>query len=46
MFRVGSWLYGKKPAAQAQPMDSLAELRDREYYKAGRKMDSGMCKIG
>jgi hypothetical protein len=32
MFRVGSWLYGKKPAANAstQSLDSLVELRDRE----------------
>ncbi|PYH90316.1 mitochondrial outer membrane protein Iml2 [Aspergillus ellipticus CBS 707.79] len=29
MFRVGSWLYGKKPAA-TQSLDSLSELRDRE----------------
>ncbi|KAF4215003.1 hypothetical protein CNMCM8980_008882 [Aspergillus fumigatiaffinis] len=32
MFRVGSWLYGKKPAANAstQSLDSLVELRDLE----------------
>lgn len=29
MFRVGSWLYGKKPAS-TQSLDSLSELRDRE----------------
>ncbi|EAW07801.1 TTC39/IML2 family protein [Aspergillus clavatus NRRL 1] len=29
MFRVGSWLYGKKPAnASTQSLDSLVELRD------------------
>ncbi|RJE24885.1 hypothetical protein PHISCL_02782 [Aspergillus sclerotialis] len=29
MFRVGSWLYGKKPAnASTQSLDSLSELRD------------------
>ncbi|KAI9041608.1 TTC39/IML2 family protein [Aspergillus affinis] len=31
MLRVGSWLYGKKPAANTQSLDSLTELRDREY---------------
>ncbi|PYH46244.1 TTC39/IML2 family protein [Aspergillus saccharolyticus JOP 1030-1] len=32
MFRVGSWLYGKKPGANAstQSLDSLSELRDLE----------------
>ncbi|KAI9928787.1 hypothetical protein ASPWEDRAFT_36570 [Aspergillus wentii DTO 134E9] len=29
MFRVGSWLYGKKPA-NTQSLDSLSELRDLE----------------
>ncbi|PWY81943.1 mitochondrial outer membrane protein iml2 [Aspergillus heteromorphus CBS 117.55] len=29
MFRVGSWLYGKKPAS-TQSLDSLSELRDLE----------------
>jgi hypothetical protein len=29
MLRVGSWLYGKKPAnASTQSLDSLAELKD------------------
>lgn len=46
MLRVGSWLYGKKPAAQTQSMDSLTELRDREYDKAGTKLHMDMWKIG
>lgn len=37
MFRVGSWLYGKKPAANAstQSLDSLVELRDLEDAMRG-----------
>ncbi|KAG2415522.1 hypothetical protein HFD88_006713 [Aspergillus terreus] len=32
MFKVGSWLYGKKPGtASTQSLDSLTELRDCEY---------------
>lgn len=32
MFKVGSWLYGKKPGANAstQSLDSLKESQDRE----------------
>ncbi|KAH8425868.1 TTC39/IML2 family protein [Aspergillus melleus] len=30
MLRVGSWLYGKKPVANTQSLDSLTELRDLE----------------
>jgi hypothetical protein len=31
MFKVGSWLYGKKPGtASTQSLDSLTELRDLE----------------
>lgn len=32
MFKVGSWFYGKKPAAHVQSLDSLVELRDREFF--------------
>jgi len=32
MFKVGSWFYGKKPAAHVQSLDSLVELKDREYF--------------
>lgn len=43
MFRVGSWLYGKKPAANAstQSLDSLVELRDREcsFWSTLRRVD-------
>jgi hypothetical protein len=32
MLRVGSWLYGKKPAnASTQSLDSLTELKDCTY---------------
>lgn len=36
MFKVGSWLYGKKPGtASTQSLDSLTELRDCEYPESG-----------
>ncbi|KAF9892552.1 Mitochondrial outer membrane protein iml2 [Aspergillus nanangensis] len=37
MFKVGSWLYGKKPGANAstQSLDSLVELRDLEDAMRG-----------
>lgn len=39
MLRVGSWLYGKKPAnASTQSLDSLAELKDCTYSR-----DPGCC---
>lgn len=46
MFKVGSWLYGKKPAAPAQSMDSLAELRDREYFPIGLFVCGEIYKMG
>ncbi|PYH63424.1 uncharacterized protein BO88DRAFT_409209 [Aspergillus vadensis CBS 113365] len=42
MFRVGSWLYGKKPAS-TQSLDSLSELRDLE--DAMRGMSNFPCVI-
>ncbi|KAJ5946546.1 Outer membrane protein IML2 mitochondrial/Tetratricopeptide repeat protein 39 [Penicillium verhagenii] len=39
MLRVGSWLYGKKPAA-AQSVDSLAELRDSATFILNDDVDS------
>lgn len=35
MLRVGSWLYGKKPAnASTQSLDSLSEVKDCKYRRA------------
>ena len=35
MFKVGSWLYGKKPtlheSASTQSLNALTEAQDREY---------------
>lgn len=42
MFKVGSWFYGKKPTAQVQSLDSLVELRDREYFP-DLTMDLWVC---
>lgn len=45
MLRVGSWLYGKKPAtASTQSLDSLTELRDRKYCLCSHlKSTKTMC---
>ncbi|KAJ5160379.1 Inclusion body clearance protein iml2 [Penicillium canariense] len=41
MLRVGSWLYGKKPAnASTQSLDSLAELKDSATYILNDDVDS------
>ncbi|KAJ5098905.1 outer membrane protein iml2 [Penicillium argentinense] len=48
MLRVGSWLYGKKPNASTQSLDSLTELKDYPPKTPGasaqsvRQMD-GAC---
>lgn len=39
MLRVGSWLYGKKPAnASTQSLDSLTESKDCMYTIAGSSL--------
>ncbi|KAJ5432705.1 Inclusion body clearance protein iml2 [Penicillium daleae] len=41
MLRVGSWLYGKKPAnASTQSLDSLAELKDSATFILNDDVDS------
>ncbi|KAJ6102987.1 Outer membrane protein IML2 mitochondrial/Tetratricopeptide repeat protein 39 [Penicillium sp. IBT 16267x] len=35
MMRVGSWLYGKKPANASELMDSMAEMRDCMFFCRG-----------
>ncbi|KAJ5637563.1 Inclusion body clearance protein iml2 [Penicillium lividum] len=40
MLRVGSWLYGKKPANASQSVDSLAEMRDSATFILNDDVDS------